>query len=105
MNDLAKVQVGLKVKFTDKSLNMKVKGRLYEGEGTATALYGADKWSIGAGEKKIESCGKDMSPTLRSMCGVTRMDKIRNEQLRKAGVTRGLAGLVGQYYLRWFGHL
>lgn len=43
---------------------------------------------------------------LRGMCGVMRMDRIRNEEVRRrTGVTRELSGRVGQYCLRWFGHV
>ena len=43
---------------------------------------------------------------LRSMVGVSRMDRIRNEEMRrKAGIERTLASRVDQRVLRWFGHV
>ena len=43
---------------------------------------------------------------LRSLVGVSRMDRIRNEELRRrAGIGRELASRVDQRVLRWFGHV
>ena len=40
---------------------------------------------------------------LRSLVGVSRMDRVRNEEeLRRAGIERELASKDG---LRWFGHV
>ena len=48
----------------------------------------------------------EMMRCLRRMCGVTRMDRGRNENVRKrTGVTREVAGRVQQRVFRWFGHL
>ena len=41
---------------------------------------------------------------LRSLVGVSRMDRVRNEEMRRrAGVE--LASRVDQRVLRWFGHV
>ena len=43
---------------------------------------------------------------LRSMTGVSRLDRLRNEVVRpRIGVRRGLAAKVDMNVLRWFGHL
>ena len=43
---------------------------------------------------------------LRSLVGVSRMDRVRNEQVRRrAGMERELASRVDQRLLRWFGHV
>ena len=43
---------------------------------------------------------------LRSLVGVSRMDRVRNEEVRrKAGIERELAGRADQRVLRWFGHV
>ena len=43
---------------------------------------------------------------LRSLVGVSRMDKVRNEDLRRrAGIERQLASRADQRVLRWFGHV
>ena len=43
---------------------------------------------------------------LRSLVGVSRMDRVRNEEVRRrAGIKRELASRADQRVLRWFGHL
>ena len=42
---------------------------------------------------------------LRNLVGVSRMDRVRNEEVRmRAGIERELASRVDQRVLRWFGH-
>ena len=43
---------------------------------------------------------------LRSLVGVSRMDRVRNEEVRRrAGIERELASRRDQRVLRWFGHV
>ena len=43
---------------------------------------------------------------LRSLVGVSRMDTVRNENVRRtAGIERELASRADQRVLRWFGHV
>ena len=43
---------------------------------------------------------------LRSLVGESRMDRVRNEKVRrKAGIERELASRADQRVLRWFGHV
>ena len=43
---------------------------------------------------------------LRSLVGVSRMDRVRNEKVhRTAGIERELASRADQGVLRWFGHV
>ena len=43
---------------------------------------------------------------LRSLVGVSRMDKVRNEEAgRRAGIERELASRADQRVLRWFGRV
>ena len=43
---------------------------------------------------------------LRSLVGVSRIDRVRNEEVRrKAGIERELASRADQRVLRWFGHV
>ena len=43
---------------------------------------------------------------LRSICGVTMRDRIRNEEIRsRVDVQNDLSGRVGRCVLRWFGHI
>ena len=43
---------------------------------------------------------------VRSLVGVSRMDSVRNEEVRRrAGIGRELASRVDRGVLRWFGHV
>ena len=43
---------------------------------------------------------------LRSLFGVSRMDRVRNEEVhRRPGIERELGSRAGQRVLRWFRHL
>lgn len=42
---------------------------------------------------------------LRCMCGVTRINRVRNEEVRRTGVSRELSGRVEQSVVSWFGHV
>ena len=43
---------------------------------------------------------------LRSLFGVSRLDRVRNEEVRwRAGIERELASRADQRVLRWFGHV
>ena len=43
---------------------------------------------------------------LRRLVGVSRMDRVRNEEVRRrAGIERELASRSDQRVLRWFGHV
>ena len=43
---------------------------------------------------------------LRSLVGVSRMDRVRNEEVRrKAGIEMELASRADQRVFRWFGHV
>ena len=43
---------------------------------------------------------------LRSLVGVSRMDKVRHEEVRRrAGIEKKLASRADQRVLRWFGHM
>ncbi len=75
--------------FKCKSLGMSAKRRLYEGVVAPTVLYGAETWNMGAAERKRLNVME--TRCLRSMCGVTRMDRVRNEVVRRSkGVVKEL---------------
>ena len=43
---------------------------------------------------------------LRNLVGVSRMDRVRNEDVRRrAGIERELSSRADQRVLRWFGHV
>ena len=69
-----------------------------------TALYAADTWGMKADDKKRLDVME--MRCLRSMCGVTRWDRLRNEEIRRrTGVLLELSKRAEQKGLRWFGHV
>ena len=42
---------------------------------------------------------------LRSLVGVSRMDRVRKEEVMRAGIEREIASTADQRVLRWFGHV
>ncbi len=60
---------------------MSAKRRLYEGVVVPAALYGAETWNMGADERRRLNVME--MRCLRSMCGVTRMNWLRNDEVRR----------------------
>ena len=42
---------------------------------------------------------------LRSLVGLSRMDRVRNVEVRRVGIERELVSRADQRVLRWFGHV
>ncbi len=55
--------------------------RLYEVVVVPTALYGAEMWNVRESERN--SLDVFEMRCLRSMVGVTRIDRVRNEEVRR----------------------
>ena len=69
----------------DRRMIVKIKGKVYRTVVRPALVYEAEKWALKkAQEKKLEVPEIRM---LRWMCGVTKLDKIRNEIIR--GTTNG----------------
>ncbi len=69
---------------------MSAKRRLYEGVDVPAALYGAEIWNMGAAERRRWNVME--MRYLRNICGVTRMDWVRNDEVRRGtGVLKEMA--------------
>ena len=94
----------MKNMWKSRSLNVEVKRELYERIVVPTVMYGSETWGM-----KVEERNKlDVAEMkcLRSMCGVTRMDRVRNEVVReRVGVPERLSERVDRKVLKWFGHV
>ncbi len=67
-------------------------------------LYWAVTWNMRAAERRRLNVME--MKCLRSICGVTQMDQVRNDVvLRRTGVVRKLAEQAEQGVLRWFRHV
>ena len=89
----------LKSVLSKRGLGMKAKKCLYEGVIVPTALYGAEAWGMRSAERRKVNVLEMKS--LRSLVTVSRMDRVRNEEVRrKAGIERELASRADQRVLR-----
>ena len=94
----------LKSVLINRGLGIKVKKCLYEGVIVLTALYGAEAWGMRSAERTKVNVFE--MKCLRSLVGVSRMDRVRNEEVRRrAGMESELASRADQRVLRWFGHV
>ncbi|KAM1252567.1 hypothetical protein ACFX13_041395 [Malus domestica] len=84
----------------DRRRPLKLKGKFYRTAIRPAMLYGIECWAV-----KHQHVGVVEMRMLRWMCGHTRNDKIRNEDIRgKVGVAE-IEGKRRENRLRWFGHV
>ena len=85
-------------------MGIETKKCLYEGVIVLTAFYGAEAWGMRSAERRKFNVLE--MKCLRSLVGVSRMERVRNEEVRmRAGIERELASRADQRVLRWFGHV
>jgi len=104
VNEGCKALGALRKVVNSKSMSMEAKRGLYESVIVPTVLYGAETWCLSAAERKKVDVFE--MKCLRSMLGVTRRDRVRNEMVReRTGVVRELSRRVDERVLGWFGHV
>ena len=106
VNEGCKVPVlgALKGVMKNRGLGMNVKKVLYEKVVVPTIMYGSESWGMKVTERQKPLVFE--MKCLRSMTGVSRLDRVRNEVVRaRTGVRRELAARVDMNVLRWFGHV
>ena len=102
MNEGYRAWGALKRVLSNRGVGMKAKKCLYEGVFVKTALYGAEAWGIRSAERR-KVIVLEMK-CLRSLVRVSRMDRVRNEEVRRrAGKENELASRADQRILRWYG--
>ena len=85
-------------------MGIKAKKCLYEGVIVVQALYGVEAWGMRNAETRKVNVLE--MKCLRSLDLVSRMDRVRNEEVRRrAGIERDLASRADQRVVRWFGHV
>ena len=78
-------------------------GKAYRTVVTPALMYWAETWALKkAQEKKVEVAEMRM---LRWMCGVTKLDKIRNERIRRTTKVGEITKKVQERRLKWHGHV
>ncbi|KAM2752269.1 hypothetical protein EV2_001336 [Malus domestica] len=87
----------------DRRMPLKLKGKFYRTAIRPAMLYGTKCWAVK--HQHVHKMGVAEMRILRWMCGHTRKDKIRNEDIRgKVGVAE-IEGKMRENRLRWFGHV
>ncbi|MED6123750.1 hypothetical protein PIB30_118080 [Stylosanthes scabra] len=87
----------------DKKVPLKLKGKFYRTTIRPAILYGTEYWAAkGEHEHKLSVAEMKM---LRWMSGHTRLDKIRNEDIRKRVGVAPIIEKVVESRLRWFEHV
>ena len=93
MNEGYRAWGALKSVLSYRGLGIKSKKCLYEGVIVPTALYGAEAWAMRSAERRKVNVLE--MKCLRSLVGVSIMDRVRNEEVRRrAGIERELASIV-----------
>ena len=91
--------VVLKSVLNNRGLLINAKKCLHEGVIVPTALYGAEAWGMRSAERRKVNVLE--IKFLRSAVGLSRMDRVRNEQVRRrAGIERELVSRVYRTVLR-----
>ena len=84
----------------NRGLGINAKNCLYEGLMLPTALYEAEAWGMRSAERRKVNALE--MKCLRSLFGVSRMDRVRNEEVRRrAGIERELGSRADQRVLKW----
>ena len=87
----------------DRKIPLRLKGKFYRTAIRPAMLYGAECWPV---QKQHEhKIGVAEMRMLRWMCGHTRMDKIKNDDIRRKVGIAPVAEKMREHRLRWFGHI
>ena len=99
VNEGCKVLGALKGLMKNRGLGINVKKVLYEKVVVPTVMYGSKSWGMKVTERQKLNVFE--MKRLKSMSGVTRLDRVRNE------IVRARAGnwQLDMNVLRWFGHV
>ena len=84
----------------DRGMNVKIKGKVYRTVVRPALMYGAETWALKKAQgKNLEVAEMRM---LRWMCGVTKLDKIRNERIRGTTKVGEIAKKVQERRIEWY---
>jgi hypothetical protein len=87
----------------DRRIPLRLKTRIYETVVRPVALYGSECWPVtGKHERMLHAMEMRM---LRWAHGVTRLDHIRNDEIRQAFKVAPIQQKMREARLRWFGHV
>ncbi|EMS60091.1 Retinoblastoma-related protein 1 [Triticum urartu] len=87
----------------DKRVPQKLKGKFYRMTVRPAMLYGAECWLTK--RRHVQQLGVAEMRVLRWMCGHTRKDRVRNDDIRDRVGVAPIAEKLCPHRLRWFGHI
>jgi hypothetical protein len=87
----------------DKRVPQKLKGRFYRTAIRPAMLYGAECWPTK--RRHIQQLSVAEMRMLRWICGHTRKDRVRNDDIRERVGVAPIEEKLVQHRLRWFGHI
>lgn len=87
----------------DPRMPVKLKGLVYKSIIRPVLTYGSETWTLT--QRQVQTIQVAEMKMLRWMCGVTRLDKIRNEYVRGSLGVRDIADKLQESRLRWYGHI
>ena len=87
----------------DRKVPQKLKGKFYRTAIRPAMLYGAECWPTK--RRHIQQLGVAEMRMLRWICGHTRKDRVRNDDIRERVGVSPIEEKVVQHRLRWFGHI
>ena len=104
INDARKTAGALKCLWRRRSMSVEAKCGMFEGIVEPCLMYGSETWVLNKREqKKVMAVENDC---LRNICGVRRVDRVRNVEVRRrCGKEANVGVKIGQSVLRWFGHV
>ena len=87
----------------DRRCSRALKGKVYRTVVRPAMLYGSECWPLNKNhERQLHSAEMRM---LRWACGWTRLDRVRNEDVRAVMQTAPVQLKVREQRLRWYGHV
>ncbi|KAJ4774896.1 Craniofacial development protein 2 [Rhynchospora pubera] len=87
----------------DKKVPQKLKGKFYRTAIRPVMLYGAECWATK--RRHVQKMSVAEMRMLRWICGHTRKDRIRNDDIRDMVGVAPIEEKLIQHRLRWFGHI
>ena len=104
IGEAKKVAGGLQKLWKKRCVSREAKVGMYEGIVESSLLYGSEVWGLNVHERKrIEAVEMNC---LRNICGLRRIDRVRNEEIRRRCRKKASVGeRMDQSVLRWFGHI
>ena len=87
----------------DKKVSQKLKCKFYRTAIKPAMLYGAEYWSTK--RRHVQQISVAEMHMLRWICGHTRRDRVRNDDIRERLGVAPIEEKLVQHRLRWFGHV